>query len=132
MGSRTTRREVLFGAVALGFTTTIPANAADDAALLTMGRQLHRLRRRCQRLQRQVGDADDPMAWARWSQAVDQQAELIERISRSPVNGITGVVVRYQALASELLDGDLVLDDGARRRIVALSRALRKIVPRAG
>jgi len=82
--------------------------------------------------ERQVADADDPMAWARWSQAVDQQAELVEQISRSPVNDITGVVVKYQALARELLDDDLVLDEGARRRIVALSRALRKIVPRAG
>ena len=53
--------------------------------------------------------------------------------SNMPSNRVcSGVVVKYQALARELLDDDLVLDDDARRRIAALSRALRKIVPRAG
>jgi len=47
MGSPTTRREVLFGAGRPQLGDDIPANAADDAVLLTMGRDLHRQRRRC-------------------------------------------------------------------------------------
>ena len=126
MVARTTRRRLIFGAAAAGLASTLPAVAAEDAALSAMGVELQRLRRRCQRLRKRA-DGGEQGEWTRWSRAVDGQAELLERIARSPAHGLDGVLVKVQAIVWELLDDDIVLDEGARRRVASVGRELRRL-----
>ena len=126
MVGRTTRRRLILGAAAAGLASTLPAVAAEDAALSAMGIELQRLRRRCQRLRKRA-DGGEQGEWTRWSRAVDEQANLLERIASIPVHGLDGVLVKVQAIVWELLDDDIVLDEGARRRVASVGRELRRL-----
>lgn len=126
MVARTTRRRLIFGAAVVGLAGALPAAGAEDAALSAMGVELQRLRWWCQRLRKHAHRGEDG-EWRRWSLAVDAQTELLERIARSPTHGLDGLVVRVQAVVWELLDDDVVLDEGARRRVAALGRELRRL-----
>ena len=95
-------------------------------AVVTM-EWLHRLRRRCQKLRRlTTGNLGSP-AWTRWSEAVDELDALFVEIARMPIRTIADAAVRYEAVAMELADGDLILDNAALRRVEALRRDLRKL-----
>lgn len=98
-----------------------------DRTLAELGADLRRLRRRCQKLKRSgQGDTNGP-AWARWSQAVDEQEAFFARIARIPIVTLEDVAVRYETVAMELIDGDLILDEAARRRVAALNRDLQQL-----
>ena len=82
--------------------------------------------RRCQRLRKHAHRGENG-EWRRWSIAVDEQAKLLERIARASAHDLGGVLVKVQAVVWELLDDDIVLDEGARRRVAALGRELRRL-----
>ena len=92
-----------------------------------LGDELRRVRVRCQRLKRQAGTAANTVAWHRWSAAVDRLEGLFTQIATMPVTNLQDVSIRYWALGWEVLDGDLIVEQGARRRVAALGRELRRL-----
>jgi hypothetical protein len=87
--------------------------------------RLRRLHRRCQQLKGQSATDPGGAIWARWSKAVEELEALCVEISTMPIVTLVDVAVRYEALAIELIDGDLILDEAVRRRVVRLRRDVR-------
>lgn len=87
--------------------------------------ELRRLRTRCQKLER--GWEQGTVTNERWSRAVQQRNQLFATITRLPISTLEDVVARYEAVAMELIDDDLILDELARRRVVTLRRDLRRL-----
>lgn len=98
-----------------------------EHTLPELGSQLRRLRSRCRRLKREAERTQGGPAWAQWSKAVDERDAHFARIARLPVLTLVDVAARFEAVAMELIDGDLILDDAARRRVMTLRGDLRRL-----
>lgn len=105
-----------------------PRQGQDDGLtdLQRTGLELQRFRKTCQRLER--GRRKGTVPWEPWSQAVEQRNALFATIARIPITTIEDIVARYEAVAMELIDDDLILDSAARRRVFALRRDLRALL----
>jgi hypothetical protein len=121
----TTRRRLLLGGTALGLSAT--AAAPYEAHLLALGAQLNRQARRVRRLRARVRPGGDAAAWSRWSRAVTECAELCKQIARAPAHGLAGIAIKYRALVCQLVEDDLILDRGVRRRVLAFGRELQML-----
>jgi hypothetical protein len=133
----TTRRPLLLGGAVLGLSATAatvnsqpPAAPPDDDHLLALGAQLDRLRRRARRLRSKVRPGGDQTAWARWSQAVSECAELCDLIAKEPAESLDGIAVKYRALLWQLVEDDVILDRAIRRQVVTFGRELAELTRR--
>lgn len=103
--------------------------SSSTRSLPDLGDALRRLRGRCLRLGRDA--RSDPANWSRWSAAIEDRNRLLDQIARVLPTTIEDVVVRYEAIAMELIDEDVILDAAARRRVIALRRDLARLAARA-
>lgn len=63
---------------------------------------------------------------------IDEQEAPFARIAITPIATLDDLAVRCQAVTMELLDSDLILDEAARRRVLALNRALQPLARSGG
>jgi hypothetical protein len=102
--------------------SSAPEPATTDADLLALGAELQRLRRQCRRLKQRS------QAWSAWSATVDEADDIAERIGRIAPSSLTGLLVRHQALAWQLIEADdAIIDSNGRLGFLAFGRALRRL-----
>ena len=69
-------------------------------------------------------------AWQRWSRSVSELESLAGTIARMPAHNLTDLTIKYRALRWALVDDNTVIDDTARRQVLAFGRALTALVAR--
>lgn len=98
-----------------------------EAELERLGAELRRLRREARRLHRRYLLTGDQDAWQRWSNAVSDVEQLRHAIVETPTKTMTGILVRFDAVRSMLLDDNVIMDEVARREVERFGRMLRKV-----
>ena len=63
-------------------------------------------------------------AWQRWSHAVSELESVAAAIAKMPAHNLTDLLIKYRALRWALIDDDTIVDDTARRQVLAFGRAL--------
>jgi hypothetical protein len=104
-------------------------HVADDT-LDALGAELRRVRARCRRFKREADIVATTIAWKAWSEEVERLEVLFCKIAERTISTVQDIATRYEALAVELVDGDLILELGAQRRAARLNRDLQQLVRR--
>lgn len=63
-------------------------------------------------------------AWARWSATVDELESVAAAIAKTPAHDLTDLAVKFRALRWALIDDNTIIDDTARRQVLAFGRAI--------